>query len=152
MRKRFCQEITIDRPVAEAFPLFTPKGEEGWVPGWKPDYFAPDGGETKKDMLFATGEGSERTWWTCLEWQPEKHRVRYLRLTPDSRAAFVDVACRARDTETTLVTVSYDMQALGAAGETYIAGMTDKDFAGMIGEWPGLIAKAAPKRICAARD
>ena len=138
-RKRYSHEITVDRPVADAFPLFTPRGEENWVPGWKPNYFAPEGGETKKDMLFATGEGAERTWWTCLDWQPEQHFVRYLRLTPGSRAAFVEIACRARDAETTLVKVSYDIQTLGAPGDCYIADMTDEKFAGMIGEWPRLI-------------
>ncbi|GAB4349451.1 MAG: hypothetical protein Kow0026_04880 [Oricola sp.] len=141
MRKHYSREITVDRPIADAFPLFTPRGEEGWVPGWKPDYFAPEGGETEKDMLFATGEGEERTWWTCLDWLPDKHFVRYLRLTPGSRAAFVEIECRARDAKTTLVTVSYDIQALGAPGERYIADMTDEAFAGMIGEWPELISK-----------
>lgn len=142
MRKRFSREIVVDRPVGEAFPLFTPKGEEGWVPGWKPDYFAPDSGETQKDMLFATGKGDERTWWTCLEWEPDRHHVRYLRLTPGNRAAFVEVNCRARDPRSTEVTVSYDIQALGSAGETYVADMTDADFAAMIGQWPVLIEKA----------
>ena len=142
MRKRFRHEIVVDRPVGDAFPLFTPKGEEGWVPGWKPDYFAPASGETQKDMLFATGKGDERTWWTCLEWEPDRHHVRYLRLTPGNRAAFVEVNCRARDPHSTEVTVSYDMQALGSTGETYMAEMTDADFAAMIGQWPGLIEKA----------
>jgi hypothetical protein len=94
MRKRYSQEIAIDRPVADAFPLFTPRGEEDRVPGWKPDYFAPEDGGTEKDMLFATGEGEERTWRTCLDWQPDKHFARYLRLAPGSRAAFVEIDCR----------------------------------------------------------
>ena len=102
MRKRYRKDIVVDRPVEEAFPLFTPKGEEDWVPGWKPDYFAPESGETRKDMLFA---------------------------------------CRARDARTTEVTVSYDVQALGEAGERYIAGMTDEAFAGMIGAWSALIGE-----------
>jgi len=142
MRKRYEHEIVVERPIDEAFPLFTPKGEEDWVPGWKPVYFAPESGETQKDMLFATGENAERTWWTCLEWDPERHRVRYLRLTPDSRAAFVEVNCQARNSGSTMVAVSYDVQALGKAGEAYMDEMTDEAFAEMIGEWPELIAKS----------
>lgn len=141
MRKRYRHEIVVRRPVDSAFPLFTPKGEEDWVPGWTPDYFAPENGETGKDMLFATGEGSERTWWTCLEWEPERHRVRYLRLTLDNRAAFVAVECHARDAEATTVTVTYDIQTLGRKGDDYLAAMTDVAFAEMIGEWAGLISK-----------
>lgn len=145
MRKRYSHEIIVDRPVRDAFPLFTPKGEEDWVPGWKPDYFTPEDGATEKEMLFATGHGAERTWWTCLEWEPERHHVRYLRLTPDNRVAFVDVTCRMRDAHSTGVTVGYDIQALGPAGEQYIAGLSDADFAAMIGEWPELIEKAADR-------
>ena len=144
MRKAFSHEFVVDRAVGDAFPLFTPKGEEKWVPGWKPDYFAPDSGETRKDMLFATGKGDERTWWTCLEWEPESHHVRYFRLTPGNRAAFVEVHCRARGSGSTDVMVSYDMQPLGRAGERYIDQMDDAAFAGMIGEWPDLIEKSNP--------
>ena len=143
MRKQYRHEIVVDRPVDEAFPLFTPRGEESWVPGWRPDYFAPEDGETQKDMLFATGEGNERTWWTCLAYEPEKHRVRYLRLTPESRAAFVEVRCKAHDVGSTMVTVGYDMQALGPSGDAYIETMTDAAFAAMIGDWPRLIESAA---------
>lgn len=142
MRKAFSHEFVVERAVGDAFPLFTPKGEEDWVPGWKPRYFAPESGETGKDMLFATGDGPDRTWWTCLDWEPNRHFVRYLRLTPDNRAAFVEVTCRAHGTDMTAVTVKYDIQALGPAGEDYLAEMTDTAFAAMIGEWPTLIAKS----------
>jgi hypothetical protein len=152
MRKAFSHEFAVDLPVDEAFPLFTPKGEEDWVPGWKPDYFAPEDGETREEMLFATGAGAERTWWTCLSYEPEARHVRYLRLTPDSRAAFVEVTCRARDTHSTLVTVGYDIQSLGPSGEAHIASMTGEAFAGMIGEWPGLIGKMAREGEASPRD
>lgn len=143
MRRAYRHDIAVDLPIDEAFPLFTPKGEENWVPDWKPDYFAPENGATQKDMLFATGTGDERTWWTCLAYEPEACHVRYLRLTPDSRAAFVDVTCRARDARSTLVTVGYDIQSLGPSGETHIASMTKEAFAEMIGGWPGLIGRIA---------
>ena len=88
-------EISLDVAVADAFPLFTPKGEESWVPGWRPSYIEPPGGETVPEMLFRTGDGDETTFWTCLAFEPGLHHVRYLRVTPASRIAFVDVACRA---------------------------------------------------------
>lgn len=142
-RRRYRHDFILDRPVAAAFPLFTPKGEEAWVPGWNPVYFAPKSGETEQDMVFATGEGAEKTWWTCLDWRPEEHRVRYLRLTPDSRCAFVTVACEAHGTASTAVSVDYDIQSLGPAGDAYIATMTDEAFAETIGAWPEMIARNA---------
>jgi len=124
-------------------PLFTPKGEEAWVPGWTPDYLAPANGETGKDMLFTTGEGAEKTFWTCLDWQPQAGRVRYLRLTPETRVAFVEVNCMPAGEGRTQVTVSYEVQALTEAGEAWLASFTEDTFVGSIDEWADLIAKLA---------
>ena len=77
------------------FPLFTPRGEELWVPDWKPDYVDPPSGDTQPDMVFRTGEGDEATIWVCLAFDSQHRHARYLRMTPASRIAFVDVRCRA---------------------------------------------------------
>ena len=57
----------------------------------------------------------------------------------------MEVNCKARGPRSADVVVSYDMQSLGASGEAYLAKMTDADFAAMIGEWPGMIEKAATR-------
>ena len=142
MRKDYVHELTLERPVAEAFPLFTPKGEEAWVPGWKPAYIRPDTGETCEEMIFTTGAGEEETYWTCLKWRPEIWHVRYLRLTPASRVSFIDVRCEPKGEARTRVRVGYEMQALTPAGRSYISGLSDAGFAEMIDEWSDLIERA----------
>jgi hypothetical protein len=142
MRKDYCHEITVGRPLAEAFPLFTPKGEEDWVPDWAPTYLRPETGDTCEEMIFTTGAGEEKTYWTCLKWQPEEGHVRYLRLTPASRVAIVDVRCTPVGDAATRVLVGYEIQSLTDAGRDYIAAMSDGDFAGMIDQWPELISAA----------
>ncbi|MDH3235711.1 MAG: SRPBCC family protein [Alphaproteobacteria bacterium] len=143
MRKDYSHEIMVDRPIEEAFALFTPKGEEAWVPGWKPTYIDPDSGDTRKEMLFTTGEGEETTYWTCLTWQPDTWHVRYLRLTPASRVSFVDVQCQPDGPGRTRVQVGYEMRALTRAGQAYISDLSDSGFADMINEWPVLIEAMA---------
>ena len=139
MHKQFSHEIRISAPVTEAFPLFTPKGEEAWVPGWAPRYLQPEDGETRADMVFTTGAGEEETVWTCLAWQPADWHARYLRVTPSSRVAFVDVRCRPDGAAHTRVTVSYRMIALTDPGRRYIEAMTPARFARMIDDWSALI-------------
>lgn len=124
--------------LAEAMPLFTPRGEESWVPGWSPRYLRPLDGATEEGMLFTTGEGAESTYWTCLLWQPEAGRVRYLRLTPASRAAFVEVTCRAENAGTR-VAVSYDVTPLVPGWEA----PSQEAFAASIAEWPRLIGESS---------
>ena len=117
MQTEFHHEIRIPFAIGAAFPLFTPKGEELWVPGWKPDYISPASGETCEEMIFATDNGNESTLWTCLQWRPDQHHVRYLRITPGSRAAFVDVRCLPDGPVRTLVRVSYAHVALSESGQ-----------------------------------
>lgn len=139
MRRDFTHEFDVALPADEAFLLFTPKGEEAWVPGWLPDYVFPATGETGKDMIFRTGSGEEATIWTCLEWQPERHHVRYLRTTPALRVAFVEVNGRAEG-DGTKVAVSYGYVPLTAAGQEMVGAMTQETFASDIGGWSLLIS------------
>ncbi len=139
MRRDFRHEIHVALPVDEAFLLFSPKGEEAWVPGWLPDYIFPATGETGQDMIFRTGSGEEATIWTCLDWQPGRHHVRYLRTTPALRVAFVQVDCCA-DGDGTRVAVSYGYVPLTAKGQDMVAGMTQEAFRADIDGWSVRIA------------
>jgi hypothetical protein len=143
MRKDYSHEIVVDRPISEAFALFTPKGEEAWVPGWEPVYFSPATGETCEEMIFTTGDGEEMTFWTCLKWQPEHWHVRYLRLTPASRVSFVDVQCEPKGDDRTRVRVVYQTKALTPSGRSYISDLSQSAFAQTIDEWSGLIQQSA---------
>lgn len=128
---------TFDLPFApgEALPFFTPRGEEGWVPGWAPRYVDPPGGETVEGMIFSTGGDS--VWWTCLRWDPPRE-ARYLRLTPGVKAARVSVRCAPKDGGSR-VTVGYDWHALGPEGAREIAAITPEGFAAEIAGWRRLI-------------
>lgn len=139
MRQDYSHEITVDLPVSKAFPMFTPKGEEAWVPGWKPTYIWPETGETCEEMIFTTGEGDEKTFWICLKWQPDQWHVRYHRLTPGSRVAFVDVRCHPAGQDRTRVRVTYQIQALSDHGRSYLEDLSESAFVKMIDGWSDLI-------------
>jgi len=135
-------EISLDMAVADAFPLFTPKGEEAWVPGWQPRYVDPGDGETSVEMLFSTGTAEETTFWMCLAYEPLDHHARYLRITPASRIAFVDVRCRASGPGKCVATVSYRFVPLNEAGRVQVDAMLGDAFAEMIEGWGRLIRAA----------
>ncbi len=143
MKNDYSHEIVVDRPVSEAFPLFTPKGEEAWVPGWNPTYIQPETGETCAEMIFTTGEGDEKTFWTCLSWQPDQWHVRYLRLTPASQVAFVDVQCRPDGPDRTRIRVAYQVHAISDHGRSDLEGLTESEFAKSIDEWSDMIRAKA---------
>ena len=127
--------IVLALPVEVAFPLFTPKGEEAWAAGWTPEYLHPADGETRLGMVFRTFHGGETTLWGCVDHRPEEHRIRYVRVTPDSRFAFVDVACRAIAADRTEVEVAYAQTALSPAGDAALAQLDEVRFAATIDGW-----------------
>lgn len=139
MTSSYEHEINVPLPVADALQLFTPKGEEAWINHWRPTYVQPTDGRTQKDMIFKTGDGDDTTFWTCLDWEPDQGRVRYLRVTPASRVTFVKVECRPA-AEGTNVQVQYQFVALNEAGSKFIAGIGPADFAQMIQSWSDMIA------------
>lgn len=146
MRAEFRHEIVLDLPVEEALPLFTPRGEERWVPGWRPRYILPATGETCEEMLFTTDMDGETTFWTCLKWQPADGHARYLRITPGSRISIVDVTCQAEGPSRSLVSVSYEHFALTDGGKAYIAAISPASFEQAIDGWVDLITARRPAR------
>ena len=135
----FRHGFTLPLPPEVALGLFTPRGEEGWVPGWAPRYIDPAEGETVAGMIFSTEGGA--VWWTCLDWNPQGGAVRYLRLTPGVKVARVGVTCRAEGAGTA-VSVVYDWHPLGPEGEAELAALTPQAFAKGIDGWRALILAA----------
>jgi hypothetical protein len=127
--------IVLALPVEVAFPLFTPKGEEAWAPGWAPEYLFPADGETREGMVFRTFHGGETTLWGCVDYRPQEHVVRYARVNPETRFAFVEVECRAIGPATTEVEVGYAQTAVSPAGEGVLAETTEAAFAATIDGW-----------------
>lgn len=131
--------IEIALPVAEAFPLFTPLGEMRWIDDWRPEFIHPADGETMEGMVFKTGAGTEETLWSCIDYAPAEHRIRYARVTPASRFAHVSVNCTQIGSNSTRVAVNYAMTALNAAGEAKLAATTEDAFRASIEGWKTLI-------------
>ena len=86
-------------------------------------------------MVFRTGQDDELTLWSCIEWNPAAHRVRYARVTPASRFGFVDVACAPAGAARTAATVAYTFTALSPAGEAMLDALSEPAFAAMIEGW-----------------
>jgi len=149
MRARLTRTHAVDSegPLERVFALFTPRGEEEWAQGWKPTYVYPESGAIENGMVFLTGNGEERTIWACAAYEPASHRVRYARVTPASRFAFVEVVCEEIGPDRTRATVTYELTALTAGGSRYLEGLTAAAFEGMIDGWREAIHRSALRHV-----
>lgn len=134
--------LHVAAPVGPAFELFTPLGEKLWVAGWSPEFHHPPGGEPVAGAVFTTaGADGLTTDWVLVDWQPERYRVRYARITPGRRAGTVEVCCEVAGASSTVVRVTYELTALGDAGDADLATWTEAWYAEYLAGWERDIAQ-----------
>lgn len=129
-------EITVGLPREPAMRLFTAEGERRWAEGWDPRYPEP----TRREgpgAVFTTAHDDHQTTWVMVDHGAE--RIRYARVTPGMTAGTVSVDVVASDEHATRVRVTYDLTALSAAGEKWLASFT-QDFESEIASWAADIA------------
>lgn len=132
----------VNRPLAQAFTLFSPEGERSWVAGWDPRYLHPRG--TPSDApgtVFQTHHNNEETEWLVLRYSAAEGIAEYVRITPGSRMGLVTVRASERD-GATHVEVTYRLTSLSAAGTRTLEAMTEASYGDMLREWESLIDDA----------
>lgn len=110
---RLTGRLRVALPAAEAFRLFTPRGEQDWVPGWSPRFPAPAVDDTEPGTVFETEGHGATTTWVVLARQPGRH-ISYARVTPGERAGTVAVTVEEADGHSE-VEVTYTLTALRPA-------------------------------------
>jgi hypothetical protein len=131
--------LRLPLPADTAFLLFTPKGEERWIPEWRPRYIRPAGGETEAGMVFTTGDGEDFTIWQVVDFDAAARKARYARTTPTSRTGMVTVEATPLGDHDTEVLVRYEMTALSPQGEESLRQYEGDAFANMMAQWRGAI-------------
>lgn len=110
IRRRVGGRVRVPLPPDEAFALFTPRGEERWVRGWRPRFpvdAATDADGTEPGTVFETVHDGETTTWVVLAREPGRH-ISYARVTPGRRAGTVTVDIG----DDGAAEVTYDLTAL----------------------------------------
>jgi hypothetical protein len=87
---RLTGRIQVGLPPAEAFRLFTPRGEEEWAHGWQPRFPAPAPDDAEPGTVFETQAHGQHTIWLVTDREPGR-RVSYARVTPGEQAGTVTV-------------------------------------------------------------
>ncbi|TDD71002.1 SRPBCC family protein [Jiangella aurantiaca] len=135
-------QLHVALPPAEAFVLFTPRGEATWVPGWEPRFPVRTDDDTAPGTVFETGADGEHTIWVVLHRDPGRS-ISYARVTPGSRAGVVRVELSPGGDGGSDVMVGYELTALteDAAAELqrFAAG-----YAEFLRSWEAAIAALSP--------
>lgn len=140
---RLTGRIRVGLPPAEAFRLFTPRGEQDWAPGWEPHFPAPASDDTEPGTVFETsphdqpGTHVPPTVWVVTN-RESGRRISYARMTPGDRAGTVTVELSAADGASD-VEVTYQLTALSAAAEPGLREFAD-GYAAYLQSWQDAIS------------
>jgi len=121
--RRLTGRLHVGLPPAEAFRLFTPRGEQDWAHGWQPHFPAPAPDDTEPGTVFETSAHGQHTIWTVTE-RERGDRIAYTRVTPGHQAGTVTVRLTAAG-DGSEVEVTYRLTALADAAGRYLADFAD---------------------------
>jgi hypothetical protein len=108
--------IRVALPPADAFRLFTPRGEQDWAHGWQPRFPVPAAADTAPGTVFETRAHGQHTVWLVTDCEPGR-RISYAQVTPGEQAGTVTVMISPAGQHSE-VEVRYQLTALtGAAGD-----------------------------------
>ena len=139
MRHSQSGEIRIHGPIDKVFSLFTPKGELLWIPTWKYTPVYPSTGDTERDMVFRTDDGS--TTWTLAVYDPPNTSI-YVLMNSDL-VARIEVNCRAESGTETTMRITYTWTALTEKGHHHVP--SPEDFQSKMQRWKGWLDEYAKK-------
>jgi hypothetical protein len=116
--RRLTGQLTVDLPPDQAFRLFTPCGEQDWVPQWQPRFPAPAADDTAPGTVFQTHAHGQTTTWVVVDRTAGRH-IRYARVIPHDNAGTVTVTLDDADGHSD-VTVTYELTALTDAANHHL--------------------------------
>jgi hypothetical protein len=112
-RERLTGHITVPLPPAQAYPLFTPRGEQVWAHGWHPSFPAAAPDDAEPGTVFETRAHGQPTIWLVTGREPGR-RICYARVTPGDLAGTVTVTISPSGAHSD-VEVTYELTALADA-------------------------------------
>jgi hypothetical protein len=136
-QQRLTGRITVALPPAEAFRLFTPRGELDWAHGWQPRFPAPVLDDNEPGTVFETDAHGQHTTWLVTGREPGR-RICYARVTPGEQAGIVTVTITGAG-DYSEVEVCYQLTALTPAGGDKVREFADR-YPAYLQSWQDAIA------------
>lgn len=136
-RQRLAGRIQVGLPPAEAFRLFTPRGEELWAHGWHPCFPVVTADDTEPGTVFETHAHGQHATWLVTSREPG-NRISYARVIPGEQAGTVTVTISASG-GCTSAEVVYDLTALSSLASQKLREFAD-GYPAYLQSWQDAIA------------
>lgn len=126
-------------PPDLAIHFFTPRGQEIWRPGWRPDYLRQRHGELRPGSDFVVDNGEGCCAYRVEEVDLQGGRLRYSWAAPASDVGTMDVRCEPAGDDGTSVLLRFDLMALTPEGLEALHTFHEPAFTAGMAHWEHLI-------------
>lgn len=140
---RLTGRLVVALPPDHAFGLFTPRGEQDWVPQWTPRFPAQVVDDTAPGTVFETCAHGQTTTWVVLDRLSGRH-IRYARVTPQVDAGTVTVTLDDAGGRSA-VSVTYELTALTDAATAHLHAFAAR-YPAFLQSWEEAIAASLAQR------
>lgn len=140
---RVAGRLMVALPRDHTFRLFTPRGEQNWVPQWKPHFPAPAVDDTAPGTVFETQAHGQTTTWVIVD-STSGRRIRYARVTPQVDAGTVTVTLEDVNGQSE-VTVTYELTTLTDAANAHLNAFAAR-YPAFLRSWEDAIAAYLAQR------
>jgi len=134
----------LDTSADCSLQFFTPEGERAWVKDWNPKpVYPPQAGVVfQGNAVFRVDQGEERSLWTILEADEQKHTAEYVYVVEGERLSRVRVEIEPLDAKHCRVRVRYVHTATSEKGLEFVASVTEEAFAQKMQDWRRMVSAA----------
>ena len=132
----------LDTSADRALLLFTPEGERAWAKGWDPKPMYPPQADVafETNAVFRVDEDGERSLWTIVDADLQKHIAEYIYVVEGERLSRVRVQIQPLDGKHCRVRVRYVHTATSEKGLHFVASVTEGSYAQKMRDWHRMVS------------
>jgi hypothetical protein len=119
----------INASSSTVFSLICPVREAEWLYGWDYALVYSESGVAEEGCVFTSSQKGEKdTIWLITRRDEDKKEIEFARITPESRAAKLNVSVEDADDGNSLVNITYVITALNESGNSFLEALTEAKF------------------------
>ena len=126
-------------PPDKVFPLLCPVLEAEWVPGWMPDLVITESGVCERECIFITPRETpseqNRAIWIVTRHDATDRVIEMYKVVPEHTVSKLEIALAGASGGSTTAHISYEITAIGAAGEKFMETFTKAWYRAFMQEW-----------------
>ena len=138
-RKKHGYAQHINAPPETVFPLLCPVLEAEWVPGWMPEMVISKSGVCEQDCIFITPPElplkPENSIWIVTKYDAGNWALEMYKITPEHTVSKLEITLVGDSGNSTTAYISYELTAIGAAGDKFIEEFTEDWYEGFMAGW-----------------